>query len=35
MSYPGQIFEDPEYYDDDESWQDMEDADEDLMNEPA
>jgi hypothetical protein len=37
MSYHGQIFEDPDYYefDDDADWQDLEDADEDRLNEPA
>lgn len=30
MSYYGQTYEDPEYYEDDDSdWQDMEDAEED------
>lgn len=28
-----QIFEDPDYYVDDLSWQDMEDQDEDMLNE--
>lgn len=27
MSYPGQVFEDPEYYDDgDQTWDDLEDT---------
>lgn len=27
MSYPGQVFEDPEYYDDaDQAWDDLEDS---------
>lgn len=34
MSYYGQTYEDPEYYDeaDESDWQDMEDADEDYLN---
>lgn len=28
-----QIFEDPDYYVDDLSWQELEDADEDMLNE--
>lgn len=28
-----QIFEDPDYYVDDPSWQELEDADEDMLNE--
>ena len=28
-----QIFEDPDYYVDDLTWQDMEDQDEDMLNE--
>lgn len=30
MSYFGQTYEDPEYYDDEVDWQDIEDEDEDI-----
>ena len=33
MSYYGQTYEDPDYYDDEDAdWQDMEDRDEDMLN---
>ena len=33
MSKIGFTYEDPDYYDDDVTWQDMEDQDEDMLNE--
>jgi hypothetical protein len=33
MSYYGQTFEDPEYFEDEADWQDMEDQDEDELAE--
>lgn len=33
MSYPGQVFEDPDYYDDDADWQDEPPIDGDVEDE--